>query len=128
MHRQSRTKPPTQRNTRQHLQKTRTERKRDPTHGIPAIRRKTESNNGKGAQIKLIEAKKLTHFCGECRFATVQIEIDKDLRKRLSELKASMALRERQSRGITTKRAWCSVWHLAVDPLDKACYKWQKTI
>jgi hypothetical protein len=37
-----------------------------------------------------------------------------------------MAMRERQSRGITQKRAWCSLWHLAVDPIEKACYKWKK--
>jgi len=82
MYCQSCTKPTTQRDTRQHLQKTRTKRKRNPPHGIPAICRKTESNNGKSAQIKLIEANTLTHFCGECRFATVQIDIDKYLRKR----------------------------------------------
>ena len=72
--------------------------------------------------------RKLVHFCGECIFANVQIEITEDLRKRLSELKAPMALRERQSRGIRRKRAWCSLWHLAVDPLGKACYKWQNTL
>ena len=126
MHRQSRTKPTTQRNTRQHLQKTRTERKRNPTHGISAICWKAESNNGKDSQIKIIEAKTLTHFCCECSFSNVQIEITEDLRKRLSELKAPMAFSERKNREIPENKVWCSLWRLAVDPLDKACYKWKK--
>ena len=53
MHRQSRTKPTTQRNTRQHLQKTRTKRKRNPTHGILAICRKTKSYNRESPQLTL---------------------------------------------------------------------------
>ncbi|MCL6579851.1 MAG: hypothetical protein K6T73_10835 [Candidatus Bathyarchaeota archaeon] len=68
----------------------------------------------------------MIHFCCECSFCDVQIEIDEDLRKRLSQLKAPMALRERQNRGVRKKRAWCSFWHLAVDPLEKACYRWQE--
>jgi hypothetical protein len=76
----------------------------------------------------LLWRKLLIHFCCECSFCNVQIEIDEDLRKRLSQLKAPIASRERQSRGITQKKAWCSLWHLAVDPLDKACYKWQNTL
>jgi len=125
MHRQSSTKPPTQRNTRQHLQKAGTERKRNPPHGVSTICRKAESNNGKGSQIKIIEAKTLTHFCCECRFADVQIDIAEDLRKRLAELRTPMAMRERQNRGIPNKKAWCSLWRLPVDPLEKACYEWQ---
>jgi len=65
------------------------------------------------------------HYCCECRFSNVIIEIDEILRKRLGELKAPMARRERQSREVIENKAWCSLWRLAVDPLGKACYKWQ---
>jgi hypothetical protein len=36
-----------------------------------------------------------------------------------------MAFSERQDRGILENKAWCSLWSLTVDPLGKACYKWQ---
>jgi len=39
-----------------------------------------------------------------------------------------MSILERESRGLPeTREAWCSLWGLTVDPLEKSCYKWRKT-
>ncbi|MDI6904545.1 MAG: hypothetical protein QMD13_03505 [Candidatus Bathyarchaeia archaeon] len=37
-----------------------------------------------------------------------------------------MSTRERENRGLPRKRAWCNLWRLTVDPLEKACYKWRR--
>jgi hypothetical protein len=37
-----------------------------------------------------------------------------------------MGIRERQSRKLPDKKAWCSLWQIPVDPLEKACYKWKQ--
>jgi hypothetical protein len=37
-----------------------------------------------------------------------------------------MGIRERQSRNLPSQKAWCSHWQMPIDPLEKACYKWEK--
>jgi hypothetical protein len=39
-----------------------------------------------------------------------------------------MGIRERQSRNLPSQKAWCSHWQMPIDPLEKACYKWEKQI
>jgi len=39
-----------------------------------------------------------------------------------------MSILERESRGLPeTRTAWCSLWRLTVDPLEKSCYRWRNT-
>gem|GEM_PF-2796658 len=68
----------------------------------------------------------MTHYCCECNYSNIQIQLTDHSRNRLNQLKAPMGIRERQSRNLPSQKAWCSHWQMPIDPLEKACYKWEK--